>query len=108
FMGEEVNDDSNRSNDRYVFTYFFRNTLCLEKKIGYKTRKFSEIMYQNNSIVINACNQYTTEIVSTIGREGQIYIPAEVRRHFDIKGIKRFEVFIDEINKRIILKPNLN
>src|SRR5699024_11584775 len=87
---------------------YFAIPSAWKKKLSIKQGNKTKLCIKNNSIVINACNQYTTEIVNTIGREGQIYIPAEVRRHFDIKGIKRFEVFIDEINKRIILKPNLN
>src|SRR5690625_5217865 len=61
---------------------------------------------QNHSIIIKVFDQYTIEITSTIGRDGQIYIPAEVRNHFNLKGIKRFKVFIDEVNKNIILIPS--
>jgi len=65
----------------------------------------AKIRIQNNSILINICNQYTTEITSTIGDGGQIYIPTEVRNHFQLKGIERFKVFIDEVNKCVILRP---
>jgi len=40
-----------------------------------------KIRIQNNSILIHVCNKYTTEITSTIGDGGQIYIPTEVRNH---------------------------
>lgn len=64
-----------------------------------------KIRIQNDSIIIKVCNQYTTEITSTVGDGGQIYIPTEVRNHFQLKGIENFKVFIDEENKNIILKP---
>lgn len=64
-----------------------------------------KIRIQNNSIFISVCNRYTTEITSTIGDGGQIYIPTEVRNHFQLKGIECFKVFIDEVNKYIILRP---
>lgn len=64
-----------------------------------------KIRIQNNSILINVCNKYTTEITSTVGEGGQIYIPTEVRKHFQLKGIEHFKVLIDEVNKYIILKP---
>jgi len=63
------------------------------------------IRIKNDSIIIKVCNQYTTEITSTIGDGGQIYIPTEVRNHFQLKGIECFNVFIDEENRNIILKP---
>lgn len=64
-----------------------------------------KIRIQDNSILISVCKQYTTDITSTIGDGGQIYIPTEVRNHFKLKGIEHFTVFIDEINKYIVLKP---
>ena len=63
------------------------------------------IRIKNDSIIIKVCNQYTTEITSIIGDGGQIYIPTEVRNHFQLKGIECFNVFIDEENRNIILKP---
>ena len=64
-----------------------------------------KIRIQNNSVLINVCNKYTTEITSTVSDGGQIYIPTEVRKHFQLKRIEHFKVFIDEVNKYIILKP---
>lgn len=64
-----------------------------------------KIRIQNDSIIIKVCNQYTTEITSTVGDGGQIYIPTEVRDHYQLKGIENFKIFIDEENKNIILKP---
>lgn len=74
-------------------------------KMNIEQGNMAKIFIQNNSIVIKVCNQYTNEIISTIGKDGQIYIPAEVRNHFTLKGINRLKVFIDEINRNIILKP---
>lgn len=40
------------------------------------------IFILNNAVMIKVCDQYTDEIISTIGEDGQIYIPVEVRNHF--------------------------
>jgi|SRR5690625_3021057 len=84
----------------------FRIPTTWRDRMNIKQGKIAKIYIQNNSIVIKVCDQYTVEINSTIGRDGQIYIPAEVRNYFYLKGIKRFKVFIDEINKNIILIPS--
>jgi len=60
---------------------------------------------RNNSVIITECNQYTTEITSTIGKCGQIYIPIEVCNYFRFKKIKSFNIFIDKVKKNIILMP---
>ncbi|HLR67030.1 MAG TPA: AbrB/MazE/SpoVT family DNA-binding domain-containing protein [Virgibacillus sp.] len=83
----------------------FRIPSTWRSKMNIEPGNIAKICIKNNSIMIKACNQYTTEITSTIGREGQIYIPTEVRDHFNLKGIKRFKVFIDEVNSNIILIP---
>lgn len=83
----------------------FRIPSTWRSKINIEQGNIAKIWIQNNSVIIKACDQYTTEITSTIGREGQIYIPTEVRDHFNLKGIKHFKVFIDEVNRNIILKP---
>src|SRR5699024_312976 len=83
----------------------FRIPSNWRSKMNIEQGNITKICIKNNSIMIKACNQYTTEITSTIGREGQIYIPTEVRDHFNLKGIKRFKVFIDEVNSNIILIP---
>jgi len=83
----------------------FRIPSTWRSKMNIKPGNIAKICIKNNSIMIKACDQYTTEITSTIGREGQIYIPTEVRNHFNLKGIKRFKVFIDEVNRNIILIP---
>ncbi len=86
---------------RFIFTIpsIWRTKMKIEQG------NMAKIFILNNSIIIKICDQYTTEIISTIGKEGKIYIPAEVRNHFNSKGIKRFKVFIDELNGNIILKP---
>src|SRR5699024_4296955 len=64
-----------------------------------------KIRIQNNYILINASNKYTTEITSTEGDGDQIYIPTEERKHVHLKEIEDFKELIDEVNKYIILKP---
>src|SRR5690625_2013214 len=83
----------------------FRIPSIGRRKMNIAQGNIAKIYIQNNSIMIKACDQYTTEMTSTIGRDGQIYIPTEVRDYFQLKGIERFKVFIDEVNKYIILRP---
>lgn len=83
----------------------FRIPSTWRNKMNLERGNIAKLYIQNNSIMIKVCNQYTTEITSTIGIEGQIYIPTEVRDYFNLKGIKHFEVFINEVNRNIMLKP---
>ncbi|MEI3605695.1 hypothetical protein SPD48_08320 [Pseudogracilibacillus sp. SE30717A] len=83
----------------------FRIPLPWREELNLTQGRFVKIRIQNNSILINVFNQYTTEITSTIGEGGQIYIPTEVRNYFILQEIERFKVFIDKTNKYIILKP---
>jgi|SRR5690625_1210335 len=83
----------------------FRIPAPWRSEMNFTQGNIAKICIQNNSILINVCNQYTTEITSTVSDGGQIYIPTEVRKHFQLKGIEYFKVFIDEVNKYIILKP---
>ena len=83
----------------------FRIPSLWREELNFIQGNIAKIHIRNNAILINACNVYTTEISSTIGDGGQIYIPIEVRNHFRLKGIVRFKVFIDEVNKCVILRP---
>jgi len=83
----------------------FRMPSPWREKMNFIQGNIAKIRIRNNAILINACNVYTTEISSTIGDGGQVYIPTEVRNHFRLKGIERFKVFIDEVNKCVILRP---
>jgi len=83
----------------------FRIPSTWSSKMNIEPGNIAKIYIENNSIIIKACEQYTTEITSTIGRNGQIYIPTEVSDYFNFKRIKCFRVFIDEENMNIILKP---
>src|SRR5690625_5042159 len=83
----------------------FRIPSTWRRKMNIEPGNIAKICIKNKSIKIKSCNQYTTEITSTIGKEGQIYIPTEVRDHFNLKGIILFKVFIDEVNSNIILIP---
>ncbi len=83
----------------------FRMPSPWREEMNFIQGNIAKIRIKNNSILINACNQYTTEVSSTIGEGGQIYIPTEVRNHFRLKGIERFKVFIDVVNKYVILRP---
>lgn len=62
-----------------------------------------QISIKSNCIILKRCHQSTTEITSTVGRGGAIYITVEVRNHFHLKGITEFELFVDEENCSIII-----
>ena len=74
-------------------------------KINVEQGNIATLFILNDSVKIKISDQYTNEIISTIGKDGQIYIPAEVRNHFISKGIKYLKVTIDEASRHIILKP---
>ncbi|GIO19360.1 hypothetical protein J18TS1_24600 [Oceanobacillus oncorhynchi subsp. incaldanensis] len=83
----------------------FRIPAAWRNEMNLSKGSIVKIRIQNDSIIIKASNQYTTEVTSTVGDSGQIYIPTEVRNHFQLKGIENFKIFIEEKNKNIILKP---
>src|SRR5699024_5424231 len=83
----------------------FRIPSHSREELKFKQGNIAKIHIRNNAILINACHVYTPEVSSAIGDGGQIYIPIEVRNHFRLKGIVRFKVFIDEVNKCVILRP---
>src|SRR5690625_5937211 len=63
----------------------------------------AKIRIKNNSILINAYNQYTTDVSSTKEEGDKSYIPTEVSNHFLLKGIERIKVYIYVVNIYVIL-----
>src|SRR5699024_9876385 len=82
----------------------FRMPSPWREEMNFIQGNIAKIRIKNNSILINACNQYTTEVSSTIGEWVQIYITTEVRKNCRLKGIESFKVFIDVLNKYFNLK----
>jgi len=76
-------------------------------KLGVIQGKFAKFHIKNDCIIIKSCYETTTEITSTIGRRGGIYIPSEVRNHFQSKGIYIFQICIDEKNGQLLLNPKM-
>lgn len=62
-----------------------------------------QISIKSNCMILKICHQSTTEITSTVGRGGLIYIPIEVRNHFHLKEITQFELFFDKNSDSIII-----
>lgn len=84
----------------------FRIPSLLRDEMNLTQGSIVEFRIQNDSIIIKVSNEYTTEISSTVGEGGQIYLPIEARRYFQSKGIENFRVSLDQENKNIILKSS--
>ena len=74
------------------------------KKMNITQGGIVQISIKSNCMIFKTCHQFTTENTSTIGRGGVIYIPVEVRNHFQLKGITRLELFFNEDSSTIICK----
>jgi bifunctional DNA-binding transcriptional regulator/antitoxin component of YhaV-PrlF toxin-antitoxin module len=59
-----------------------------------------------NQVIIQPLMKNTTDIISTVGRGGNIYIPKEVRNYFYHKGIHNLDIYTDEKMRAIIIKPD--
>lgn len=60
---------------------------------------------ENNDIVIKPVYKKTFDVMSTVGRKGLIYVPKEIRNYFERKGLKKFHIYIEEVEKAILMKP---
>lgn len=74
------------------------------KKMNITQGNIVQINIKGNCMILKMCHQFSTEIISTVGRGGAIYIPVEVRNHFHLKGITKFELFFDKHSSTIICK----
>jgi len=72
------------------------------KKMNITQGGIVQISIKGNCMILKICHQFTTEITSTIGKGGVIYIPVEVRNHFHLKGITQLELFFDGDSSTII------
>ncbi|MEN1970692.1 AbrB/MazE/SpoVT family DNA-binding domain-containing protein [Lentibacillus sp. N15] len=63
---------------------------------------------ENNNILVlySKENENSIDVMSTVGRGGNIYIPKEIRNYFYRKGINDFHVYINEETKKIVIKPD--
>ncbi|WP_349407477.1 AbrB/MazE/SpoVT family DNA-binding domain-containing protein [Pseudalkalibacillus sp. SCS-8] len=64
-----------------------------------------KIERNQNHIIIENDKLAPDCMVSIIGRDGTLYLPAEVRQYFLQKGIEEFKVTVDRLFNQIILSP---
>lgn len=60
---------------------------------------------ENQCIMIKPAYNKTLDVMSTVGRKGLIYVPKEIRTHFERKGLKRFSIRMEEVERAVIMQP---